>query len=74
MGSVPFLKPAEVCRLLERLDSRSCANAVRPSNIAMLTGVALPSRCIRVAALPPSLLRQIARAIGLTAAEVLQKR
>jgi predicted RNA binding protein YcfA (HicA-like mRNA interferase family) len=74
MGSVPVLKPAEVCRLLER----SGFNAVRQrgSHIqyrhADGRGTTVPMHKGRDIA--PSLLRQIARDIGLTVEELLQNR
>ena len=74
MGSVPVLKPAEVCRLLERLGF----NAVRQrgSHIqyrhADGSGTTVPMHKGRDIA--PSLLRQIARDIGLTIQELLQDR
>ena len=74
MGSVPVLKPAEVCRVLERLGF----NAVRQrgSHIqyhhADGRGTTVPMHKGRDIA--PSLLRQIARDIGLTVQELLQNR
>jgi predicted RNA binding protein YcfA (HicA-like mRNA interferase family) len=74
MASVPVLKPAEVCRLLERLGF----NAVRQrgSHIqyhrAGRTWHHLPMHKGRNIA--PSLLRQIARDIGLTVEELLHNR
>jgi predicted RNA binding protein YcfA (HicA-like mRNA interferase family) len=74
MGCVPVLKPAEVCRLLERLGF----NAVRQrgSHIqyrhADGHGTTVPMHKGRDIA--PSLLRQIARDIGLTVEELLQNR
>lgn len=74
MGSVPVLKPAEVCRLLERLGF----NAVRQrgSHIQYRhpkgRGTTVPMHKGRDIA--PSLLRQIARDIGLTVEELLQNR
>jgi predicted RNA binding protein YcfA (HicA-like mRNA interferase family) len=72
MGSVPVLKPAEVCRLLERLGF----NAVRQrgSHIQYRhgdgRGTTVPMHKGRDIA--PSLLRQIARDIGLTVEDLLR--
>jgi predicted RNA binding protein YcfA (HicA-like mRNA interferase family) len=74
MGSVPVLKPAEVCRLLEKLGF----NAVRQrgSHIqyrhADGRGTTVPLHKGRDIA--PALLRQIARDISLTVEELLQNR
>ena len=74
MGSVPVLKPAEVCRLLERLGF--VAVRQRGSHIqyrhAAKRGTTVPMHKGRDIA--PSLLRQIARDIGLTVEELLLKR
>ena len=74
MGSVPVLKPAEVCRLLEQVGF----NAVRQrgSHIQYRhgdgRGTTVPMHKGRDIA--PSLLRQIARDIALTVEELLQNR
>jgi predicted RNA binding protein YcfA (HicA-like mRNA interferase family) len=74
MGSVPVLKPAEVCRLLVKLGF----NAVRQrgSHIqyrhADGRGTTVPMHKGRDIA--PSLLRQIARDIGLAVEDLLQNR
>jgi predicted RNA binding protein YcfA (HicA-like mRNA interferase family) len=74
MGSLPVLKPTEVCRVLEQLGF----NAVRQrgSHIqyrhADGRGTTVPMHKGRDIA--PSLLRQIARDIGLTVEELLQNR
>ena len=74
MGSVPVLKPAEVCRLLERLGF----NAVRQrgSHIQYRhsdgRGTTVPMHKGRDIA--PSLLRQIARDVSLTVEELLHNR
>ena len=74
MGSVPVLKPAAVCRLREKLGF----NVVRQrgSHIQYRhpdgRGTTVPMHKGRDIA--PSLLRQIARDIGLTIEELLQHR
>ncbi len=74
MSSVPVLKPAEVCRLLESLDFKVVRQ--RGSHIqyrhADGRGTTVPMHKGRDTA--PSLLRLIARDIGLTVAEFLQRR
>jgi len=74
MGSVPVLKRAEVCRLLEQLGFIVVRQ--RGSHIqyrhADGCGTTVPMHKGRDIA--PSLLRQIARDIGLTVAELLQSR
>ncbi len=71
MGSLPVLKPAEVCRLLE---GRGFVNVrQRGSHIQYRHP---DGRCTTVPMhkgrdLAPSLLRQIARDIGLTAEELV---
>ena len=74
MGSVPVLKPGEVCRLLERLDfvlvrQRGSHLQYRHSDGR---GTTVPMHKGRDIA--PSLLRKIARDIGLTVEELLQDR
>ena len=74
MGSVPVLKPSEVCRLLEKLGF----NAVRQrgSHIQYRhpdgRGTTVPMHKGRD--IVPPLLRQIARDIGLTVEELLRNR
>ena len=74
MGSVPVLKPTEVGRVLERLGF----NAVRQRGSHVQyrhadgRGTTVPMHKGRDIA--PSLLRQIARDIGLTVEELLQHR
>jgi len=74
MGSVPVLKPTEVCRLLERLGFINVRQ--RGSHIqyrhADGRGTTVPMHKGRDIA--PSLLRRIARDIGMTVEEVLQNR
>ncbi|HEX4349139.1 MAG TPA: type II toxin-antitoxin system HicA family toxin [Verrucomicrobiae bacterium] len=74
MGSVPVLKPAEVCRLLERLGFVNVRQ--RGSHIQYRhpdgRGTTVPMHKGRDIA--PSLLRQIARDIELTVEELLQNR
>ncbi len=74
MGSVPVLKPIEVCRLLERLGFASVRQ--RGSHIqyrhADGRGTTVPMHKGRDIA--PSLLRKIARDIGLTVEELLLNR
>jgi len=74
MGSIPVLKPGEVCRLLER---RGFA-AVRPRGSHVQyrhpddRGTTVPLHQGRDIA--PPLLRQIAKDIGLTAEEFVDRR
>jgi predicted RNA binding protein YcfA (HicA-like mRNA interferase family) len=74
MSSVPVLKPAEVCRLLEKIGF--IAIRQRGSHIqyrhANGRGTTVPMHKGRDIA--PSLLRQIARDIGLTVEELLSNR
>ncbi len=74
MGSVPVLKPAEVCRLLERLGF--IAVRQRGSHIqyrhADGRGTTVPMHKGRD--ISPSLLRQIARDIELKVEELLLNR
>lgn len=74
MGSVPVLKPTEVCRLLERLDfvlvrQRGSHAQYRHSDGR---GTTVPMHKGRDIA--PPLLRQIARDIGLTVEEFISRR
>lgn len=74
MGSVPVLKPAEVCRLLERLgfgmvrQRGSHAQYRHPDG----RGTTVPLHKGRDIA--PPLLRQIARDIGLSVEELIAAR
>lgn len=74
MGSVPVLKPLEVCRLLERRGFAQVRQ--RGSHIQFRhadgRGTTVPMHKGRDIA--PSLLRQIARDIGLTVEELVSKR
>jgi predicted RNA binding protein YcfA (HicA-like mRNA interferase family) len=74
MGSLPVLKPAEVCRLLER--AGFAAVRQRGSHIQYRhpdgRGTTVPMHKGRDVA--PSLFRKIARDIGLTAEQLLQNR
>jgi predicted RNA binding protein YcfA (HicA-like mRNA interferase family) len=74
MGAIPILKPAEVCRLLERLDF--VAVRQRGSHIQFRhpdgRGTTVPMHKGRDIAAP--LLRQIARDIGLTVEELVSHR
>ena len=74
MGNVPVLKPAAVCRLLEKLGFLPVRQ--RGSHIqyrhADGRGTTVPMHKGRDIA--PSLLRQIARDIGMTAEELLRNR
>jgi predicted RNA binding protein YcfA (HicA-like mRNA interferase family) len=74
MGSVPVLKPPEVCRLLERLGFSAVRQ--RGSHIqyrhADGRGTTVPMHKGRDIA--PALLRKIVRDIGLTVEELLQNR
>ncbi len=74
MGSIPVLKPAEVCRLLERLGF--VAVRQRGSHVqyrhADGRGTTVPLHKGRD--LAPPLLRQIAHDIGLTVEEFLSRR
>jgi predicted RNA binding protein YcfA (HicA-like mRNA interferase family) len=74
MGSLPVLKPTEVCRLLERLGfvvvrQRGSHIQYRHANGR---GTTVPMHKGRDIA--PPLLRQIARDIGLTVEELLRNR
>jgi predicted RNA binding protein YcfA (HicA-like mRNA interferase family) len=67
MGTIPVLKPGEVCRILERLDF--VAVRQRGSH----------SRCTTVPVhkgrdIAPPLLRQIAKDIGMTVDEFISNR
>ena len=74
MGNVPVLKPGEVCRLLEKLGFAAVRQ--RGSHIqyrhADGRGTTVPLHQGRDIA--PPLLRQIAKDIGLTVEELLQRR
>ena len=74
MGSIPVLKPAEVCRLLERLGF--VAVRQRGSHVQYRhpdgRGTTVPMHKGRHIA--PPLLRQIARDIGLTIGELISHR
>ena len=74
MGSTPVLKPAEVCRLLERLGFAQVRQ--RGSHVqyrhADGRGTTVPVHKGRDIA--PPLLRQIARDIGLTVEELISRR
>ncbi len=74
MGSVPVLKPAEVCRLLERLGFVPVRQ--RGSHVQYrhpdARGTTVPLHKGRDIA--PPLLRQIARDIGLTVEELIAGR
>ena len=74
MGSMPVLKPAEVCRLLERLGFAQVRQ--RGSHVqyrhADGRGTTVPMHKGRDIA--PPLLRQIARDIGLTVEELISHR
>lgn len=74
MGSVPVLKPTEVCRLLEKLGF--VAVRQRGSHIQYRhpdgRGTTVPMHKGRD--ISPSLLRQIARNVNLTMEELLQNR
>lgn len=74
MGSVPVLKPLEVCRLLERRGFAQVRQ--RGSHIQFRhadgRGTTVPMHKGRDIA--PSLLRQIARDIGLTVEDLVSKR
>jgi predicted RNA binding protein YcfA (HicA-like mRNA interferase family) len=74
MGSLPVLKPADVCRILERLGFVNVRQ--RGSHIqyrhADGRGTTVPMHKGRDIA--PPLLRQIARDIGLTAEEFIAHR
>jgi predicted RNA binding protein YcfA (HicA-like mRNA interferase family) len=74
MGSIPVLKPLEVCRLLERIGF--VAFRQRGSHIQYRHS---DGRCTTVPMhkgrdIAPSLLRQIARDIGLSVEELLSNR
>lgn len=74
MGNIPVLKPSEVCRILERLGFKMVRQ--RGSHIqyrhADGRGTTVPMHKGRD--ISPSLLRQIAKDIGLTIEEFLLKR
>jgi len=74
MGSIPVLKPIEVCRLLEKLGFLAVRQ--RGSHIQYRhpdgRGTTVPMHKGRDIA--PSLLRRIAREIGLTIEDFLQNR
>ncbi len=74
MGSIPVLKPTQVCRLLEALGF--VAVRQRGSHIQYRhpdgRGTTVPMHKGRD--LAPSLLRQIARDIGMTAEELISRR
>jgi predicted RNA binding protein YcfA (HicA-like mRNA interferase family) len=74
MGSLPVLKPAEVCRILERLGFANVRQ--RGSHVQYRhgdgRGTTVPMHKGRDIA--PPLLRQIARDIGLTAEEFVSHR
>ena len=74
MGSLPVLKPSEVCRILERLGFANVRQ--RGSHVqyrhADGRGTTVPMHKGRDVA--PPLLRQIARDIGITAEEFVSHR
>ena len=74
MGSIPVLKPGEVCRLLEAMDFAAVRQ--RGSHVqyrhADGRGTTVPLHKGRDIA--PPLLRQIAKDIGLTVEEFLGRR
>ena len=74
MGSLPVLKPGEVCRLLERLGFVNVRQ--RGSHVQYRhsdgRGTTVPMHKGRDIA--PPLLRQIARDIGLTVEELISQR
>ena len=74
MGSLPVLKPSEVCRILERLGFANVRQ--RGSHVqyrhADGRGTTVPMHKGRDVA--PPLLRQIARDIGMTAEEFVSHR
>jgi predicted RNA binding protein YcfA (HicA-like mRNA interferase family) len=74
MGSIPVLKPSDVCRLLERLGFARVRQ--RGSHVqyrhADGRGTTVPMHKARDIA--PPLLRQIARDIGLTVEEMISHR
>ncbi len=74
MGSLPVLKPSEVCRILERLGFANVRQ--RGSHVqyrhADGRGTTVPMHKGRDIA--PPLLRQIARDIGMTAEEFVSHR
>ncbi|MBI4591129.1 MAG: type II toxin-antitoxin system HicA family toxin [Candidatus Rokubacteria bacterium] len=74
MGSIPVLKPREVVVLLERLGFVGVRQrgSHRQFRHADGRGTTVPFRCGRD--ISPTLLRKIARDIGITVEELLERR
>ena len=74
MGSLPVLKPAEVCRLLERLGFVSVRQRGSHAQYRHSDGRGTTVPLHKGRDIAPPLLRQIARDIGLTVEEFIAHR
>ena len=74
MGSVPVLKPAEVCRRLERLGFALVRQRGSHAQYRHADGRGTTVPMHKSRDIAPPLLRQIARDIGLTVEELLTHR
>jgi len=74
MGSLPVLKPSEVCRLLEGLGFVAVRQRGSHVQYRHLDGRGTTVPVHKGRDLAPPLLRQIARDIGLTAEEFISRR
>ncbi len=74
MGSIPVLKPTQVCRLLEALGFVAVRQRGSHIQYRHLDGRGTTVPMHKGRDLAPSLLRQIARDIGMTAEELISRR
>ncbi len=74
MGNIPVLKPAEVCRLLERLGFAVVRQRGSHVQYRHLDGRGTTVPLHKGRDIAPPLLRQIAKDVGLTIEELLQRR
>ena len=74
MGSIPVLKPGEVCRILETLNFVAVRQRGSHIQYRHPDGRATTVPMHKGRDVAPSLLRQIARDIGLTAQEFVSHR
>jgi predicted RNA binding protein YcfA (HicA-like mRNA interferase family) len=74
MGSIPVLKPAEVCRILERLGFSSVRQRGSHVQYRHADGRGTTVRLHKGRDIAPPLLRQIARDIGLTVEKLISHR
>lgn len=74
MGSIPVIKPTQVCRLLEALGFVAVRQRGSHIQYRHLDGRGTTVPMHKGRDLAPSLLRQIARDIGMTAEELISRR